>query len=285
MPALPAFGFDLKSWIHPLSSEKFREAYWGNRHLFIPGSPRRLARLLRSLGSTGIADLTKQTTGDVSAWYTHQGKLNNSLRVTPEIAPRLYEAGLTLYFHLDRSLPLAANLVGRMSKSLGHFEDKTVLSVFATRKKSHTPHHIDGNENFTIQLTGKKIWRLGPGEDSIQRWRRKAVTVELTPGSLLYCPGTWRHETFGREDSVSLNLSFLAIPWVDTVLPSLRAALMRHPRWRKNAFGIWGGPRLQSAGLEHLAGLLSNLKADLGNLDLATLLNEPEKTEWIGTKP
>ena len=263
MAAAPAFGTNLRSWVYPVRPAEFRRAHWGKKHLFVPGSPARLARLLRGLRSVRIEDLVGACEGPVSAWYVDQGRPDYSLEVTRAIAPRLYRAGLTLYFRLDPKLPMVASLIANTSRELAHAPLRTVLSVFATRRGNHTRPHVDFNENFTVQLTGRKTWRLGP--------TRMSVTCQMDPGSMLYCPSPWLHETFARDDSISLNLSFQRFSWAEFVAPALRSALEQHPRWKENAFGLWGDAKNQAAGLSHLQSLLGGLGEGLRGLgDLET---------------
>lgn len=270
MPTAPAFGPGLETWTHPLPPPRFLAERWRKRHLLSPGGPARLRALFRDLGEPRLESLLAAATPEVSAWFVDGETPDYSLRVAPETAAKLYRAGLTIYFNLSPERPFVARLLSRLCRSLGHPPSRAVLSVFATRKGSHTHPHVDGNENFTVQLTGRKRWRLGADTDSVA-WRRRALTVDLRPGNLLYCPGSWRHETFGLEDSISLNLSLLSHPWADVVLPSLRAALMRRPDWRETAYGLWGDRAARAAGTRRLAELLVSLKEDLGDLTPATL--------------
>ena len=55
----------------------------------------------------------------------------------------------------------------------------------------------------------------------------------LTPGSILYVPRGYWHETESDEASISLHVHHMPVPWVDAVLVTLRAKLLRDPVWRR----------------------------------------------------
>jgi hypothetical protein len=111
--------------------------------------------------------------------------------------------------------------------------------------------HFDCNENFTIQLVGKKEWtytdhaavpnptynsglvetpyHLAPREVSDPH------TIVLAPGDVFYIPrGVW-HGTRTVEDSLSLNFNLFPTCWADVLVEALRYQLHQLTEWRETA--------------------------------------------------
>ena len=90
----------------------------------------------------------------------------------------------------------------------------------------------------------------------------------LTPGSVLYVPRSFWHETESDEESISLHVHHIPVPWVDAVLVTLRAKLLRDPAWRAGAHDLWDASRRSHTAatadrlLDALATAVDGLTAD-----------------------
>jgi 50S ribosomal protein L16 3-hydroxylase len=185
-------------------------------------------------------------------WYRDLGGIQRGIEVAPDEALRLFEAGMTLYFHLEQTHPKMRAWRDTIAVELG-VPPNGRISIFAARKSGATSNHFDANHNFTLQLFGAKQWRVAanrfvinptnnwvPGQskgDFPARIPRSARRLEMTPGSVLYLPPGYFHETLATTDSVSLNVSFRPPTWADWICNALRARLMEDPRWRASAYG------------------------------------------------
>jgi 50S ribosomal protein L16 3-hydroxylase len=266
---LSPFSQDLASWLEPHSVSHFRARHWRRQALFVPGDVERLRVLHRALGSFDLQHLLGRAREPmVRAWYVDEGKPDFSLQVPVDAAYRLYRAGMTLYFDLRDDL-FDTSLLRAFTASLGHPNENVLLSVFATRKGKRTPPHVDQNENFTIQLTGHKRWGycLDPHHRvSIEAWNPDAPETppferaDLTPGSMLYVPKGWLHETEDLADSISLNICFPHVTWAQYLAPALTRALERDPRWSADASGLRGmGADAQASARREAAALVKSL--------------------------
>lgn len=247
---LPPFDHDPASWFQPLSLEEFRATHWRRRPLVVPGDEERLGVLRAALGSFELPHLlTWAREPTVHAWYVDEGRPDFSLAVPVDAAYRLYRAGLTLYFHLKDSF-FETPLMRAFCAALGHPSGTVAVSIFATRRGKRTAAHVDHNENITVQLTGHKRWgyALDPTyQMPLEQWSEAAAVsppferAELTPGSFLYLPGPWAHETEDLADSISLNLCFPNVSWAQYLAPALARALERHPLWARDASNLREG--------------------------------------------
>ena len=92
------------------------------------------------------------------------------------------------------------------------------------------PHH-DETEIFTLQISGRKQWRLyhriecdRPGMHAREELTAPIHDFMLEAGDLLYLPGGWIHEVTSEEPAFSLAIVFDPVRW-SAVLDVLAAKL------------------------------------------------------------
>jgi 50S ribosomal protein L16 3-hydroxylase len=213
-----------------------------------------------------------------------------SISARPDEALKLYEAGMTLYFDVLRDSGRAWS--GAVAEGLGLRPERLHCSVFASRTGGGLQNHFDAGEGFNLQIRGRKRWLVranehvahptinngmaaqNPAELSAYSFDpmpacmpEGAEELEMHPGSVLYVPQGYWHETEARDESVSLNICLHHTSWLDDVLlPALRSTLMRHAKWREWPRGMFGSPAARSAARARLARLLAELPDDLRSL-------------------
>ena len=205
----------------------------------------------------------------------------NSIEVPdPETAFALYQAGHATYCrapsHVEELLVGALlentglgcgqyDASGQSMTSLGRGEVETFIS---TKAGSVTGWHTDFQENFTIQLSGRKKWSLQRGtvvnvlrgvtphysvsaiEGQVKAGRLdqnefafgppavgKNATgpvdeVILEPGDVLYFPAGMWHKIEVLEPGISINCSLMATNYATLVCQSLQHILLQRPEWR-----------------------------------------------------
>ena len=179
-----------------------------------------------------------------------------------------YAAGASLYF---RSSPALSRLFVRaLNAALGFGlwglnadgSEKGEIEVFCSRAGHYTPFHTDFQDNFTVQLSGRKTWAFGPvslehpvrgwtphykdrSTEELQRkvhgiavqgsrpWQgdapKESSSVTLEAGDVLYHPaGVW-HSVYCDEDSVSINVSLVATTYADVISDAVRQLLWTTP--------------------------------------------------------
>ena len=210
-----------------------------------------------------------------------QNKKINSIEVPDaETAYALYRAGHATYC---RAPPRVEELLvsallentglgcgqydssGQSITSLGRAEVETFIS---TRVGNVTGWHTDFQENFTIQLSGRKKWSLQKGtvanvlrgvtphysvsavEGQIKAGRLDQPNfafgpptigtnatgpveeVIVEPGDVLYFPGGMWHKIEVLEPGISINCSLMATNYATLVCQSLQHLLLQRPEWR-----------------------------------------------------
>ena len=279
----------LQTWLHPLGLPEFLERHWTQQGYWADADSERLKFTQELLPDLDLPNLLDYATGPIKAWYIDDNAPVYSLALGRKEAFHAYRAGLTLYFHLDVSL--SAKLTTQLSRELARPPQMFKVSIFANRLGVRTLPHVDGNENFTVQLRGTKRWKISSGDDwpciqeksqekgnssihDLYRILRPPESwsdvppLQMTPGAFLYCPAKYWHTVETIEDSLSLNVSIeTTYTWADALLPAIRTALMRQGEWPGREVGLWstGNQRKQAENI--VSELLKRLSEDLQGIE------------------
>lgn len=288
----------LDVWADPVSAATFRSDYLGRRSLHRDAGTAALDPLLGVRGWS-VPELLAGRRKNVTAWMSALDGRHLTAEVSPSIARRLYDAGTTLYLLEVDGLGAIAEAV---AADLRVPPTRITPGVFCNQPGAYTPVHFDPVDTITVQLTGSKRWWIAPNPTAPQPTVAYAVkdrTVDpelwqyahdpmpvgrlpgaeeylLTPGSMLYIPRGWWHETSSDEESVSLHVHHVHLPWVDAVLETLRGTLVRQERWRAGAHTLWDSDRHDDA-TATAAELLDDLAAAARSLAPADVLPADEK--------
>ena len=280
-PAVGEVGADgrtelLVQLCHPFKPEKFFKQTWRSRALAVNGHKKRFAALIeKHLFSLSLGKLLRESPSEeIHVWFARAGG-NESLKVPSiEAALACHRAGGSLYF---RAPPSASDLlVTALSQQLGlsfgalHStgEPRGEVETFVTREGHVTDWHFDFMENFTLQLSGTKTWRLkrsavdvplrgctpmwGHANHAVRSAAEQQSTlhaqhakgpfesrpdpaffadadeVVLRPGSVLYVPAGMWHRVECTSDSVSINVSLMGASWAEHVAEALKQRLLCH---------------------------------------------------------
>jgi ribosomal protein L16 Arg81 hydroxylase len=104
--------------------------------------------------------------------------------------------------------------------------------------------HLDGNEVLTLQLCGRKEWRIEADADLPMPNRTRpddrpsgmsprAMHFILEPGSVAFIPRGWWHATRPLEDSLSLNIEIRPDCWAAFLTRMLVKRLLNEPEFRR----------------------------------------------------
>ncbi len=276
----------LASWLHPLGLDRFEDRFLADA-VFLAPDPARLA-VLGDLASASVDDLLADREADVVAWFSDRDGIHQTALVSPTAARRLHRAGIAIYM-LD--VPALEVVSDEVAAELGAPARNVQCTLFCNPAGARTRAHFDPVHNFTLQLSGRKRWRVAPNRHAVlptEGWAMLDRSVPpdialscheqlpttmpedarefvLTPGAMLSIPRGWWHETASDEASISLHLHYEPILWADTVLATLRARLLREARWRDALPLPVSGVEAQPAA--HLADL-ARLVAELDPADL-----------------
>jgi len=153
----------------PVRPADFCARFLGARALCVHGGAARLSELSAALHGFDVAAMLREAPR-VVAWAREAGGARRMqyLEVPAEVGHALHAAGHSLYFNPPaalqerflRELVADLGLCGGLDGPEAFGGD---IEVFAVRGRHHTPWHFDAQENFTVQCTGTKRWRLARG--------------------------------------------------------------------------------------------------------------------------
>lgn len=297
----------LAALLAPLTPEDFFGSYWPRKPLFIPASERKLPGLFGLPLLQDPASLVENRLQKVRACLPDYEDEYSSILVEPGDALKLYRNNMTLVFdamQLQSEVIAAvlANLradLGLVTGGEGGDLTRSRAIAYATPAGGCTRLHFDANANFVTQIKGTKRWMLAPNtsvENPTERYTSGtgeiATALEtqchdqlldrlpdgsqelvLEPGSVLFVPRGYWHQTATEDDSLSLNFTFSQPTWADVLAKSLHEHLLQSAAWRDLADGLEGtdAPR-QEAALARFETLVAELGGELAGLSGRELL-------------
>ncbi|WP_280441445.1 JmjC domain-containing protein [Nocardia brasiliensis] len=261
MTAAPA-GFGFADWFAPLTLPEFNRDVLGRRTLLTPPRPELAERLSQALDIRTAQDLLDKRVRQVSAWFPRLDGAISSAIIQPDTAKRFYDAGTTLFYQevaeFDPFAREAAAAFGVSAKS-------AKCQLFCNRPGAVTAVHFDPIDVVTVQLSGRKTWRVAPNSFApapLEGWSTKesvppvlrlyadgprptaipddATEFVLEPGAVLHVPRGYWHETASDQDSISLHILLIPPLRLDFLLAALRNELLRDPYWRESAYDCSG---------------------------------------------
>ena len=211
-----------------------------------------------------------------------------------------------LHYNCRAPNELEQFLVGELTKDLGlnfagYFISQNSemdqlqgeIETFFSKKGHVTDYHFDFQENFTLQLKGKKKWTVHPSyindplrgytphfkdHDTFEQQMKlhklqnpnfdnevdklKGYEIILEPGDVLYHPSGLYHKVECKEDSISINISLISKRWSELVLSSLNTILNTKKEWSSinRLFDINKGRKKVSNLLEDLKSVINEIK-------------------------
>ena len=250
--------------LHPISREKFVRSF-PNEPYVDHGDPSRLAPLLDLPELRSVSALAAAFHAPVTAWFdddTKFGEPNATPLRAPESLPR-YEAGALLQFNdIQQWVPALCPLLRSLEDDLDLPHGAARSQLFASKSGSGAKAHWDNDPVLTVQLRGTKRWRFAPQsyvEEPLhnfvcggsraqfagyydgplpERMPDDARDVLLQPGSVLFLPRSYMHETRSQEHSLSIAFDFNIPTWLDVVSKHIQRELMKRVPWRRFALGL-----------------------------------------------
>jgi ribosomal protein L16 Arg81 hydroxylase len=251
----------------PLGVEEFRNQYWGQRALYLPGFASKFEFLFdedRFHAAVRRCHAMQTLPGQfrLRAFKLDDG---SGLTLGRDIAPTDIDAALAVGETIcvndisagDDDLAFYADEFRRALGHAGHSR----FNSYRSRQGGGASLHFDRRIACTLQISGNKRWRyarqpalswprvnaqadlrgaprhIGPG--GLDAWEQLEPVrasdleeVRLSPGDLLCLPaGTW-HDTCSEGDSLALNLTSGPLGFSEVMRLALQTALEHEPVWR-----------------------------------------------------
>lgn len=283
----------LGSLLAPLTTERFLAEHWPRAPFVSHAEPARLAPLLELPELRDAASLLAVEHRRATLRFKSRDEgAPVALQVNPVLARDLYRSGgMTLVLDsVDRGIPRLRALLESMARELGTpmRPQGLLCNAYLAPAGKGAGMHFDESEVFILQVRGRKRWRFAPnaqvpyptqplfvgypvpaalrelGVSFPTEMPAGAQVEELRPGSVLFLPRGYWHETHALEDSLHLTLTFTSKSWADELTERLASELPRDARWREPAAGLGAPGEAGSSARRRYAALLAELAARLG---------------------
>lgn len=286
----------LERLLRPLALAEFLHRCAAGEATIVHGAAERLPQLFQLPALASAERVLEACTGaSVTAMLPDRKDESHSLQVTADAALKLYRSGMNLSVgSAQRFFPELAPWVENLRVDLGLPPGTFARCiVYLSPAGGGAPPHFDPNINFSLQLRGRKVWRVARNRSVDHPTERHVLgdpvcptllaqahaafpaqmpadsqTVELRPGSLLFIPrGHW-HETQADGETLSLNFTFSQPSWASLVCSLIMQRLQAHAEWRAAP----GASTRSEQEREHELGrLLDSLRACVAELTPASL--------------
>jgi 50S ribosomal protein L16 3-hydroxylase len=235
---------------------------------------------MTALGDLTVKDMLRYADEPVIVMHTTTDGRYKGSPVSKLHAYAFFESGMALYFNISSSLQHVREWTKTLASDLGQVESRCKASLFITPVGWTTEQHFDPNENFTVQLRGRKRWNIAPNDsikhpvdrftcsDTISprmstyyayetlRPPTTCCTAEMDPGSMLYIPRGYWHSVDSLTESVSLNFCIMPETWISFLMPVIERLFLTNADLRDVATGVAGRDGLRRAALDKLKRVL-----------------------------
>jgi len=256
-----------------LKSIDFMKDHFQSRAVHVKGPAERFSNILETMGDVSQIFESTSSEDGIFVWIVTDNRKIQSLTVEDvDSALALHQAGHATYCRASEEVEqaLVPALLQDTNMGCGDYRPHNPVAlargeveVFCTNAPHTTGWHTDFQENFTLQLSGVKEWRLQKAHvkhpirgctphyavtmresqtkavhlcDSNTSWKRpedEEIVVKLTPGDVLYHPaGIW-HSVQSVEPGISINVSLMATNYATLTSQAIQHVLQKDARFRQ----------------------------------------------------
>jgi hypothetical protein len=210
-------------------------------------------------------------------------------RMPPREAIHFYQRGDHLSCaDLEATVPEVRALLAELASDLKEQPQYFHGGVFAASGGRGVTMHYDTGLNFNVQLQGEKVWRLAPNrhvehptapcdnkDEHAPRFTQRpfpaampddALTFRVKPGSVVFVPRGYWHETDTFGASLALTLVLDPPTWHGRVLHAIGRRLELLAGWRAYPMAMAGTQADRDALVHQLDALLPQLREIVDSL-------------------
>lgn len=254
----------LAALIDPMSTSDFMEHYWARQWKVFRGPLSRL-RLIGDTPELATLDgLLRAPHKKIRCWFPNRRGSLGQIRATPSQARQMYNGTVNTVVIDGLRHPAVVAWLEAIARDLGTAQPSVGANVYASPPGAGSHFHFDHQDNFLLQVAGKKEWLVAEadvpyttrsyfGEKTVSDEMRaiagdklplhapkRPKKVVLSPGDVLFLPkGTW-HSSNTKEDSIGFTLTFPSLNWAEIFRRKLREELLQNPAFREAAVGLTG---------------------------------------------
>jgi ribosomal protein L16 Arg81 hydroxylase len=287
----------LRAILGDLPVERFLEESWPDRLVVAHGPLERLGEFTREPSLRSLAALVAAAHRSVRAFYRARDGRARQMVVDPATALQLYE-------DLGCSLCVTAGELGAvrpwvetLEAELGLPRASTTFNVYASPPGSGLFMHYDATRKVVVQVAGEKRWRAAPNvhvtnpaasfsNEALEapEWYdglagpwplampEGAQEFTLAPGSVLFLPRGWWHDTEAGGASLSVSITPNPPDHAQVIVGALLERLRRDPAWRASVVGPWSDGASRARAVGSVASCLERLRAIVNGLSAEELV-------------
>ncbi|HTE53507.1 MAG TPA: cupin domain-containing protein [Kofleriaceae bacterium] len=274
---------------------------WPDRALSLAPAAARLAAAVALVPPAALPLLQAAAWKEIRIFLPDDRGAIASCLVSPQQAWKLLRRGVTLeLYHMERDQPGLGRLAGAVEHELGLPAGACEVQAFVSRAGRGFPLHFDKTEVLTVQLAGRKRWRIGepdvayptvgseagcsikgemrdywPADLVVDQEHRPRGERELVlePGAALFLPrGHWHRTETVDDESISLALVLSTPTRADLLLAELRRRILRQPAWRATCAPGRAAPSAhRRASASAIAELIAALPAEIDRIEAGSL--------------
>jgi 50S ribosomal protein L16 3-hydroxylase len=275
----------------------FLTGHWPSRPFVYHGRLARLARLTQLDALRSAADLLAARAAafqDLTVYDNHELAPKY---MAPREAIHFYQRGDLLSIpQLHTTIPALRQIIAELAGDLGEPPQHFTCNAFVAAGEHGAFMHYDASLTFNLQLKGEKVWRIAPNhhvenpliasdtrDDHLPPFASgpfprtmpaDAMTFRVKPGSLVFVPRGYWHETDTFGESLAVTFSLVPPTWSHRVLHALERRLDPHTAWRGYPLAA-GGLAPRDALARELAGLLPQLREIIDELEPSSVVDAP----------
>jgi 50S ribosomal protein L16 3-hydroxylase len=277
--------------------DEFLRTCWPERPFVYHGSLDRLVRLTSAAALQGVPQLLSARAAHYQDMTVFGGN-GFAKRMAPREAIHFYQRGDNLSCSdLESTIPEVRAVLAELAADLREPPQYFHCGVFAASGGRGVTMHYDTGLNFNVQLRGEKVWRLAPNrhvdhplepcdnqDDHAPRFARRpfpsampgdAMTFRVKPGSVVFVPRGYWHETDTFGESLALTMVLDPPTWRRRVLHELGRRLELLAQWRAYPMAMAGSPADREGLVQQLDALLPQLREAVGTLRSEEVLDAP----------
>jgi hypothetical protein len=242
---------------------KFLIECWPERPLVYHGPIDRLHRLTSLAALQSVPKLLSARAASYQD-VTVFGGNGFAKHMPPREAIHFYQRGDNLSCAgLEATVPALRELLAELAIDLHEPAEYLSCGVFAASGGRGVTMHYDSVLTLNLQLHGEKVWRLAPNrhvenpfascdnkDEHAPRFAKlpfprtmpvDAMTFRVKPGSVVFIPRGYWHETDTFGESLALTFMIDVPTWRGRILHELRRRLEPLAAWRGGAMATQGG--------------------------------------------
>jgi 50S ribosomal protein L16 3-hydroxylase len=241
---------------------RFLREYWPYKPLYRRRGAR-ISELADLCTPGGVASLAVRSQMELKAMLPSRAEEHTEITIgAADILPVL-ESGATIACNsVHRWHPAVRRWTELMARSLTGTTEIGVCNAYVTPAGLGVPMHFDDHEIIVVQLAGKKTWTFAPNTQVVnptansgrvlsaevqpysvgpilKRMPTPNRSVSMSPGSVLFLPRGYWHETDAKELSISITFGFRTPCWAELITSYLRRRLILNSAWREPAWGAY----------------------------------------------